>query len=202
VLPDNRGLSRFYEQFATRLAEQGHEALAIDYFGRTAGPDYRSRGEEFRRVGNVMEHLSALRKEQLYGDFQTAIDSLPGPVASVGFCLGGRFAFLTAMPSFGLRGVVGLYGYPDPVRDAPGPRQLATELTAPILGLWGGADEGLPASLVAAFDAALTEAGNEHTFVSYPGAPHGFFEQSLPEFATAAADAWQRILGFLALRLP
>jgi carboxymethylenebutenolidase len=197
VLPDNRGLSHFYEEFCVRLAEQGHPALAIDYFSRTAGLDYRSRGDDFRRIDNVMGHLGRLTSAELYGDFAAGIAHLPGTVASVGFCLGGRFAFLTAAASFGLSRVVGLYGYPDRIREAPGPLQLASTLTAPILALWGGADEGMPDDVVAAFDAALTAAGNEHEFVTYPGAPHGFFEESLPEFADAQADAWVRILGFL-----
>lgn len=195
VLPDNRGLSQFYEQFCTQLAAQGHQALSIDYFSRTAGADHRSR--DLSRIEDAMVHLGQLRQETLHGDFATGIAHLPGPVASVGFCLGGRFAFLTAAASFGLVGAVGLYGYPDLIGPSVGPLQVASTLTAPILGLWGGADEGIPASLVDTFDEALTAAGNAHEFVTYPGAPHGFFEGSLPAHAPAQADAWGRILGFL-----
>lgn len=195
VLPDNRGLSHFYEEFCARLAEQGHHALAIDYFSRTAGPDYRSR--DLHRIEDAMVHLGQLRQPTLHGDFATGIAHLPGPVASVGFCLGGRFAFLTAAAKFGLVRVVGLYGYPDMIGPSVGPLQVASTLTAPILALWGGADEGMPPSVVAAFDEALSAAGNEHEFVTYPGAPHGFFEESLPLYAPAQADAWRRILEFL-----
>jgi dienelactone hydrolase len=205
VLPDNRSLSGFYEQLALRLAEQRHTALAIDYFGRTAGVEHRARGADFSRMENLMGRLSALTKDGLYVDFTAAVDHLRAPegggcrdVVSLGFCLGGRFAFLTAAAGFRVDGVIGLYGYPDVLAGAPGPTQLGAELSAPTLGMFGGGDEGIPAHVVAAFDEALTAAGVEHEFVTYPGAPHGFFEQRSPEFADASADVWRRILEFLA----
>jgi carboxymethylenebutenolidase len=200
VLPDNRGLSAFYERLTVRLAEQGYEALAIDYFGRTAGVGYRDRGAGFDRIEERMAHLHKLTRDGLYADFDTGIEHLLAggrSVVSLGFCLGGRFAYLTAAPRFGLAGAVGLYGFPDPVREAPGPTQLADELAAPILAMFGGADEGIPPATVAAFDNALTAAGVPHEIVTYPGAPHGFFEMEQREFVDAQADAWRRILSFL-----
>ena len=205
VLPDNRGLSGFYRHLTVRLAEQGHTALAIDYYGRTAGTDLAARGADFTSDESLFrDHLSKLTPEGLYGDILTAVDFLCSPAGgsatrafSLGFCMGGRFAFLTAAPRFGLDGVIGFYGYPDILLGAPGPTQRAAELTAPILGLFGGADENIPADTVAAFDRALTEAGNEHEFVSYPGAPHGFFDQRLPGHEEACADAWRRVTSFI-----
>jgi len=198
VLPDNRGLSGFYEQLTVRLAGQGYPALALDYFGRTAGVGYQDRGADF----DHMSHLARLTRDGLYADFAAGIAHLRGPVGtrttvSLGFCLGGRFAFLTAAPSFGLAGVIGLYGMPDTLFGAPGPTQLVGELTAPVLGLFGGADEGIPPELVAGFEAALAGAGLPHGIVTYPGAPHGFFELDRPEYAVAQADAWRRILAFI-----
>jgi carboxymethylenebutenolidase len=78
-----------------------------------------------------------------------------------------------------------------------GPTQHAAELAAPVLGLFGGADEGIPPSMVDEFDAALTAAGVEHEVVAYPGAPHSFFDRRNEEFADACADAWRRVLAFL-----
>jgi carboxymethylenebutenolidase len=208
VLPDNNGLSTFYEQLTVRLAEQGHPALAIDYYARTAGLDYHARGEEFGRLENLMpNHLAKLTSEGLHGDMAAGIAHLHDfrggdsrKVISLGFCMGGRFAFISALAKFGLDGVIGLYGYPDTLMGAPGPTQLAAELTAPVLGLFGGADEGIPKEAVIAFGEALTAAGVAHDFVTYPGAPHGFFEQGRPEHAEACADAWRRIMAFLAAR--
>jgi carboxymethylenebutenolidase len=209
VLPDNRGLSRFYEQLTMRLAEQGHPALAVDYFGRTAGTGYRERGDDFTVMENLMTHLSRLTRDGIYGDIDAGIAHLraavggDGPtVVSLGFCMGGRFAFLTAASRFRPAGVIGLYGYPDVLRGAPGPTQHAAELTAPILGLFAGADEAIPSTMVDAFAEALTEAGVPHSFVTYPGAPHSFFEMEMHEYAEASADAWRRILAFLKDSVP
>jgi carboxymethylenebutenolidase len=198
VLPDNRGLSGFYEQFTMRLAEQGHPALAIDYFGRTAGLDHQARGG-FADLTAVMPHLLALTRDGLYGDIEAGIAALHehGDVICLGFCFGGRLAFLAAAPRFGLAGAVGLYGALDEINGAPGPNQVAAELRAPILGLFGGADPGIPASAVARFDAALTASGTEHELVTYDGAPHSFFDLHQDEHRQASADAWRRILAFL-----
>ncbi|MGW6691514.1 dienelactone hydrolase family protein [Streptomyces sp. NPDC054961] len=204
VLPDNNGLSDFYETLTVRLAEQGHTALAIDYFGRTAGPDHRSRDEGFREMGHLMRHLAQLTPSGLDADMAAAIAHIRASgarrVVSLGFCFGGRQAFRTAAPEFGTAGAVGFYGFPDAINGSPGPTQLAAGLTAPILALWGGADEAIPQGVVEAFDGALAEAGCPREFVTYGGAPHGFFEQGAHECAEASADAWRRVLAFIAAR--
>jgi carboxymethylenebutenolidase len=71
-------------------------------------------------------------------------------------------------------------------------------LSAPTLGLFGGADQGIPVTDVAKLDEHLDEAGVEHYVVTYPGAPHSFFDRKAVEYAEASSDAWQRILGFIA----
>ncbi|WP_327003626.1 dienelactone hydrolase family protein [Dactylosporangium sp. NBC_01737] len=200
VLPDNRGLSGFYEQLATQLARHGHAALAIDYFGRTAGLDHTARGDGWGDMANLMPHLAQLREEQLSADFTAAIGRLrhaAQAVVSLGFCVGGRFAFLTAAARFGLAGAIGLYGMPGVLLGRPGPTQRAADLVAPILGMFGGADEGIGAAEVDAFDAALTTHRVPHEIVVYPGAPHGFFDEQLPGHAGAQDDAWRRILAFI-----
>ena len=79
----------------------------------------------------------------------------------------------------------------------PGPIDVVDQMEAPILALMGGADAAIPADVVAEFDAALTAAGVEHEIVTYPGAPHSFFDRRYEEFADASADAWQRTLAFI-----
>ncbi|MFE4513521.1 dienelactone hydrolase family protein [Kitasatospora sp. NPDC056783] len=201
LLPDNKGLSAFYRQTAARLAEQGHPALVLDYYGRTAGADPEKRPAEFGELPNLLPHLLALTPEGLDADITAARDRLraagPAEVVALGFCFGGRQAFRAAAPRFGLAGAVGYYGYPDTLNGAPGPTQLAAGLTAPVLAFWGGADEHIPATAVEDFDAALTAAGLPHEFVTYPGAPHNFFELSAAAHAAAARDSWQRLLEFL-----
>ena len=66
-----------------------------------------------------------------------------------------------------------------------------------VLGLFGGADAGIPADAVEAFDEALTAAGVDHRLISYEGAPHSFFDRKAAEFADASDAAWGEVLGFI-----
>jgi carboxymethylenebutenolidase len=67
-----------------------------------------------------------------------------------------------------------------------------------VLGLFGGADEAIPAEQIEEFDSALSASGTGHEIHVYPGAPHSFFDRKQEEFAMESEDAWRRILGFLA----
>jgi carboxymethylenebutenolidase len=70
-------------------------------------------------------------------------------------------------------------------------------MRGPVLGLYGGADEGIPQEQIDAFEQNLASAGVDHEIVIYPGAPHSFFDRRFEEHAEACADAWRRVLGFL-----
>jgi carboxymethylenebutenolidase len=198
VLPDVRGLYRFYEELALRLAERGHSCLAFDYFGRTAGVGKRD--DEFP----YMEHVAQTTPEGIQADVAAAVAYLRSPaggscraVITVGFCFGGRNSRLAAAGGQDLAGAVGFYGNPGERNGLPGPTQLSTEMRAPILALQAGDDANITEELNAAFDRALTEAGVEHEVVVYPGAPHSFFDRKQEEFADASADAWERVVAFV-----
>jgi carboxymethylenebutenolidase len=196
ILPDVRGLYRFYEELALRFAERGHTAIALDYFGRTAGVE--KRGDDFE----YMPHVQQTTGEGIQADAAAAVAWLRAAgcssVFTVGFCFGGRNSWLAAADGHGLAGAIGFYGRPGPGRDgSPGPADRAGELGAPILALMGGADEGIPVEDVRAFEAALEEADVEHEVVIYDGAPHSFFDRKFEEFADASADAWSRTLAFV-----
>ena len=196
ILPDVRGLYRFYEELALRFAERGFPALAIDYFGRTAGVG--KRGEDF----DYPEHVAQTTPEGIRADVRAAVEHLRGSAQSiftVGFCLGGRQSWLAAADGHGLIGAVGFYGQPKE-RESPGPTQRAGEMECPVLALQAGADQGITAEDNAAFEAALTEAGVEHELVTYEGAPHSFFDRKQEKFADASADAWDRVLSFISER--
>jgi carboxymethylenebutenolidase len=196
ILPDVRGLYRFYEELALRFAERGIAALAIDYFGRTAGVGKRD--EDFP----YPEHVEQTTPEQVQLDVGAAVAHLreagSSAVFTVGFCFGGRHSWLSAAPGHGLAGAVGFYGRPGTGRDgSPGPAQRARELAAPILALMGGDDPGIPAEDVAEFEHALDAAGVEAEIVVYPGAPHSFFDRKYEAFTQESDDAWSRTLAFV-----
>lgn len=196
ILPDVRGLYRFYEELALRFAERGYAAVALDYFGRTAGAAKRDDDFEY------MEHVTQTTPEGVQADVGAVVAHLRvagcTSVFTVGFCFGGRNSWLSAAGGHGLAGAVGFYGMPSERNDVPGPTQRAAEIAAPILALQAGDDQHITAEDNAAFDAALTAAGVEHEVVTYEGAPHSFFDRKYEEFADASGDAWARTLEFVA----
>ena len=203
VLPDARGLYRFYEELALRFAELGYAAVAIDYFGRTAG--IGKRDDEFP----YMEHYATTTPDGVQHDTRAAVEYLRSPeggacatVFAVGFCFGGRNAWLATAGGHGLAGAVGFYGSTDERSGAAGPTQRAAEFRAPILALQAGIDQNILPEHNTAFEAALTTAGVEHELVVYEGAPHSFFDRRYAEFADASADAWERVLAFIAQHTP
>ena len=195
ILPDVRGLYRFYEELALRFAERGYAAVAFDYFGRTAGAAKRDDDFEY------MEHVTQTTPEGVQADVAAVVAHLRAAgctsVFTVGFCFGGRNSWLSAAGGHGLSGAVGFYGMPAERNGVPGPTQRAAEIEAPILALQAGDDQHITAEDNAAFDAALTAAGVEHEVVSYEGAPHSFFDRKYEEFADASADAWAKTLSFI-----
>jgi carboxymethylenebutenolidase len=195
ILPDVRGLYRFYEELALRFAERGYVAIAIDYFGRTAGVSKRD--DDF----DYMEHVGKTTAEGIQADVAAAVaylrDQHVSSVFTVGFCFGGSNSWLSAAGGHGLAGAVGFYGRPGERNGQPGPIARAAEMSAPILALQAGDDAHITADDNAAFDAALDAAGVIHEIVSYPGAPHSFFDRKQEEFADASDDAWHRTLAFV-----
>ena len=196
ILPDIRGLYRFYEELALRFAERGHAAIAIDYFGRTAGVSKRD--DEFQYRPHVEQTTPAGVQADTAAGVGWLREAGSQSIFTVGFCFGGRHSWLAAAAGHGLAGAVGFYGRPGPGADgSPGPTQRAGEMEAPILGLMGGADEGIPVEQVRTFEQALADAGVEQEIVVYDGAPHSFFDRKQEEFADASADAWSRVCAFI-----
>jgi len=195
ILPDVRGLYRFYEELALRFAERGYVALAFDYFGRTAGAG--KRGDDFE----YMEHVQQTKPELVQEDVGACVAHLRGlgcrAIFSVGFCFGGRHSWLAAASGHGLAGAVGFYGHPGERNGVVGPTQRASEIAAPILALQAGDDQNITAQDNVQFDKALRVAGVEHEVVTYDGAPHSFFDRKQEQFADASDDAWRRTLAFL-----
>jgi carboxymethylenebutenolidase len=196
ILPDVRGLYRFYEELALRFAERGYAAIAFDYFGRTAGVSKRN--DEF----DYMEHVRQVQPQQVQADVAACVEWLraegPTTIFTVGFCFGGRNSWLSAAGGHGLAGAVGFYGGSREGADgSPGPTRRAAEIACPILALQAGDDANISAEDNAAFEAALQAAGVEHELVTYAGAPHSFFDRKQEEFADASDDAWARVVAFI-----
>ncbi len=201
VLPDVRGLQRFYEELTRRLAERGAAAVAIDYFGRTAG--LAERPEGFAH----MEHVRATETATIQADVAAAaawLRSRAGGsrtrIFTLGFSFGGSHSWLAAAGGHELAGAIGFYGTPGQRKGEPGPIQLASQIAAPILALQAGDDDHIGETDNAALERALAKAGVEHEVVTYERTPHSFFDRRQNEHRTASDDAWARVAGFLRTR--
>ena len=206
ILPDVRGLHPFFEELALRFAEAGVDAIAFDYFSRTAGTGKRDEAFDYQAHVPLMQHEAlnqdvAAASAYLRSSDGGAVDRL----FTVGFCLGGRASLVqAARPELGLAGVIGFYGFPTGAHrtGTPAPADLAPSFTCPVLAIFGGADQAIPAEVRDAFDKALTDAGIEHRIVVYDGAPHSFFDRKAEEYAEASADSWRQVLAFMNVGQP
>ena len=110
VLPDVRGLHPYYHELALRFAESGVDAIAFDYFGRTAQTPDRGEGFEYP------PHVAELTWDGVRADVAAAVESIrqaraPRALFTIGFCMGGRLSFdLGSLPELRLAGVIGFYG--------------------------------------------------------------------------------------------
>lgn len=195
IFPDVRGLYHFYEELALRFAERGHAAIAIDYFGRTAGVGTRDDDFEYP------PHVDRTTDDGVQADARAAAEKLRSlgvtSVFSIGFCFGGRASWVAAASGHGLAGSVGLYGSPTRQRGGPSVIERIDAIECPILALQAGDDAGITADDNAAFEQALSAAGVEHELVVYDGAPHSFFDRKQADYADASDDAWRRTLAFI-----
>jgi carboxymethylenebutenolidase len=201
ILPDVRGLHPFFDELALRFAEAGVDAIAFDYFSRTAGTGKRDDAFDYQA------HVPQMRHETLNQDVAAAAAYLRTPdggavdrLFTVGFCLGGRASMVqAARPELGLAGVIGFYGFPTGQHrtGTPAPADLAPSFTCPVLAIFGGADQAIPGEVRDEYDKALTDAGIEHRIVVYEGAPHSFFDRKAEEYADASADSWRQVLAFM-----
>lgn len=196
VLPDVRGLFSFYEELAEGSAGAGLDAIAVDYFGRTSKIKERSAEWEF------WPHVEATTPRQVSEDVAAAVDRLRATgsaerIYTVGFCFGGGHSFAQAASGLGLSGAIGFYGPPRRKRaNFASPIDLVDSFECPVLGLFGGADDGIPPDQVSDFDDALTALEVNHELHVYPDAPHSFFDRGYGDYAAECADAWQRVLRF------
>ena len=188
ILPDVRGLHDYYRQLAVRFAETGSEAVAIDYFGRTAADDDRSQAFAFR------PHVEAATPEGIAADVAAGVAQVRARGATrlftVGFCFGGGYSWRQSADTEGLAGCVGFYGRPSLVTDA------VDRMRAPLLMLIAGADANLP---LADTEALAVAAGVQVPveLVVFDGSPHSFFDRSFAEHEAACARAWDEIQRFV-----
>src|SRR5262245_18062259 len=193
------GLHEYIKDVTRRLAKLGALAVAPDYYFR--------KGVDLTKVtdsAQLMPLVNAKPDTDLLADLD-ATATFAGTqggdanrLGIVGFCRGGRTVWLYSAHSSNLKAGVAFYGsLVDPAGQKAvwpkSPTELAPDMKAPVLGLYGEADQGIPVTQVEAMKAALQAAGKMAEFHIYPGAPHGFHADYRPSYRKEAAeDAWNR----------
>lgn len=192
VLPDVRGLHRFFKELTQRFAEADIDSVAIDYFARTAETDDRTDTFEY------MPHVQKVTPENVAADVGAAMAYLRskdgGAVKSlftVGFCFGGSHSWNQSAFHPDLSGCIGFYGRP--MRSEP----FVNKMKAPLQVMVAGADAATTPEQAAEFDRELTAAGVPHERHVYEGAPHSFFDRTYEQWKDASDDAWRRMLDFV-----
>ena len=198
IYPDVRGLHSFYIDLTERFAEVGIGALALDYFGRTAGMGTRDDSFDY------MPHVQQIRLDTFFADVKASLEYLREAgggdckVFTVGFCMGGSLAIISGAQDLGLSGSIVFYGGLTRNFGGEGTAlDFAAQSKYPVLGLYGGADQGIPPEQREDLKQRLDRSGVEHNIHVYEGAPHSFFDRKATEFADASADAWRRMLDFI-----
>jgi carboxymethylenebutenolidase len=196
------GNSERHKDAVRRFAHAGYYAIAPELYSREGG----MQGKNFTEMGQIAGRVT---RAQYLGDIRAAADyakqqswARADRLGVTGFCGGGALTLHTAAEYPGVTAAVPWYGQVKRVySDAPGVDafSLVGRIKAPVLGLYGDADPGIPSADVRSFEAELRKAGNASAeFILYPDAPHAFFSDDRPQVykKEASEDAWKRCLAF------
>jgi len=194
LLPDVRGLHPYYEDLAVRCAEAGFRTIAIDYFGRSAGVGKRDDSFDWKA------HFPTVTPAGVARDVAAAVGRLRSdsgnpklPVFTIGFCFGGALSWRQSAEGHALAGCIGFYGG-HPMERAG---DAIPKMTAPLLMLLGGADQGTTPEEFEQFAQRVRDRGIAVESHTYPGAPHSYFDRSFAEHRDACQDSWKRLLTFV-----
>jgi carboxymethylenebutenolidase len=202
VVQEVFGVHEHIQDLCRRLAKIGYYAIAPDLYARQGDPSKISNVQELIKTilakvpdAEVMSDLDAtVAYAKSSGKADTA------KLAITGFCWGGGIVWRYAAHNPGLKAAVAWYGPIDRPRTELQPKypiDLAGELKAPVLGLYGAADQGIPVADVEKMQAACKAAGKTCEFKIYPDTPHGFNADYRPSYrAEAAKDGWTRMLSW------
>ncbi|CAN7320114.1 dienelactone hydrolase family protein [Brevundimonas sp. LjRoot202] len=213
VVSEIFGVHEYIRDICRRLAKAGYAAIAPAFFNRVEDP------APLADMARVQAIVAEAGYEQVMGDVAATLDwasqqlwANAERVGITGWCWGGKVVWQAAARFAAIDAGVAWYGRLAPPADAtperaaaggPWPVDLADDLKAPVLGLYGEADRGIPLTSVEAMRSALQRAGQtESEIVVYPGAPHGFHADYRDSYSpNAAQDGWAKLLALFERRL-
>jgi carboxymethylenebutenolidase len=201
VVSEIFGVHEYIADVCRRLAKEGYLAIAPELFARYGDP---------RKIANIADILSAVIAKVPDAGVMADLDACvawagknggdTSRLAITGFCWGGRQAWLYAAHNPALKAGVAWYGRLDGEvndRTPKYPLDIAEHLKAPVLGLYGSADQGIPLDDVESMRDALKKAGGKSAIHVFDGAPHAFHADYRPTFRKEPAeDGWKRLLAW------
>lgn len=203
VVQEIFGVHEHIKDICRRFAKAGYFAIAPEMYARQGDVSNLSNIQDI--IGKV---VSKVPDKQVMSDLDAAVAYAAktgvtdaSKLGITGFCWGGRVVWLYAAHSSKLKAGVAWYGrlVGQPSDMTPKhPLDVAADLKAPVLGLYGGKDQGIPLDTVEKMRAALKEAGKKDSeIIVYPEAQHGFHADYRPSYnKEAAEDGWKRLMAF------
>jgi carboxymethylenebutenolidase len=202
VIPEVFGMHEHIKDVTRRFAREGFLAVTFEPYAREGGVQHLPDLDAVRKVVDPVPDARVMADLDAIVDWvKKHTSAMADRVGMTGFCRGGMYTLLYAARSSELKAAVPWYGQLRPaltpgVRTV-GPLDVAARISAPVLGLYGAEDLGIPVADVKTLEAAMKEAGRTAEFVIYPGAPHAFFADYRPSYrAEAAKDAWGRCIAW------
>jgi carboxymethylenebutenolidase len=198
VVQHQYGVDQFMEEMTVRTAAEGFFAVTPDLYHRD-GPDCRDDGPTRRGRARDLNIIKDIGATVDYIKASRFADG--GRVAILGFCMGGRIAYLMAAASRDFKAAITWYGGSCFRRwgDAPTPFERTAEINCPIQGHFGETDQNPTLEDMAKLDAELTKFGKQHDFHVYKNTGHSFMDPHHPDRYVAESDriSWQRGMEFL-----
>ena len=205
VVQEIFGVHEHIKDVCRRLGKAGYMAIAPELYARQGDVSKLSSFDEIRSI------VAKVPDQQVMGDLDAAVTYAAASgkgnadkLAITGFCWGGRITWLYAAHNPRVKAGIAWYGRLVGQASELNPKHpvdIAADLKAPVLGLYGGADTGIPADTIDKMRAACSATGKACEIVVYEGAPHAFHADYRPSYrAEPAKDGWQRMLAFLKSR--
>ena len=201
VVQEIFGVHEHIKDICRRLAKAGYFAVAPELYYRQGDVS------QLKEINEIFKVVSKVPDTQVMGDLDAAVAWAKASgkadvsrLAITGFCYGGRIVWLYAAHNPQLKTGVAWYGrlITDKTENQPfHPYDVADRINVPILGLYGGADQGIPNDTVEKMKAALKAAGKPSEIIVYPDTPHAFNADYRPSYRKEQAeDGWKRMLAW------
>ena len=201
VVQEIFGVHEHIKDICRRLAKIGYLAVAPELYARQGDV---TQIKDFSEI--ISKVVSKVPDKQVLSDLDAAVTWAAGHggdrarLGVTGFCWGGRIVWLYAAHNPALKAGVAWYGRLDAAKDdlhPENPIDLAATLKAPVLGLYGGSDQGIPNDLVERMQKKLEQEAKTSKIILYPDTPHGFYADYRPSYRQEQADdGWEKLVAW------